>query len=326
MFRIEKIIVPSFLYEGTRRRPYWIFSRGLLLGVAVVGFYSLHPYLLQTIPNTAPFELTRNRLTATAIFSNVILTFALIAVYRDMTTVQQSQVDEMADQGELQSEVVNIQKDQADILKRQGEIMGARHKPIIQISDYTVVEDTVFLELSNIGNGLAHRLGLEVYIELSEEEGDVTETEGRKYEVTPQPMERSSIAVNHSYRSVLRPGEMNTAFEMVVGLPDVFDFEDPQEVAHSYINFEHWWKEASSYDYQYILVHFVLTYEDVTEQEHRIPFWPIRKLFAQFDTLEELLALEGGSMSINPRYFEEDSISKYGPPIGHSENIETDIK
>lgn len=155
MRNFEKRLLPDRWQEGSRRRTFWNITRFLGLVVVVTLFYFLLPYVLSAVPVLEPFDSPADRLTATSIFATLLLTFALISVYRDIGMIQQDQVDEMQRQRGLQEDVVGVQERQSEIMERQEELMEIDHRPHVTIETWRVQMNKLGFSLRNVGNGPA---------------------------------------------------------------------------------------------------------------------------------------------------------------------------
>lgn len=144
MFELEKSILPESIWRE-RRRLYWITSRAIGIAALVLGFHYLHPVVRNFIPFLSPSS--SGQMEATGIFATVLLTFILIAVYRDI--------------GETQS-------NQTDIQKQQKEFIQSIERPRVQVEGYRPgVEGNhsvrpLEILLSNIGRNPASDVQLEI--------------------------------------------------------------------------------------------------------------------------------------------------------------------
>lgn len=146
-------------------------------------------------------QTTSERIDLMNVATSVLLTIVLIGVYGKMardnskqTHQMGEQVDSMEDQTEkmerqLESierqtesmeqqtkemeKQANLQKQVADIQKRQQRLMEAQHNPELILQDtFEADEDTLILELSNKGTGLAKNIGLDIEFFVNEEDSN----------------------------------------------------------------------------------------------------------------------------------------------------------
>lgn len=164
MRSFEERLLSDRWQEGKRRRTYWNITRFLGLIVVVGLFYFLLPPVLNWIPFLEPLDDSADYLTATSIFATLILTFALISVYRDIGMIQQEQVEEMQSQRDLQADVVHLQERQTEIMERQEEWMEIGHRPHINVERWQFAGNEVSFYLRNVGNGPATDLTARVVI------------------------------------------------------------------------------------------------------------------------------------------------------------------
>lgn len=151
------------------KRAYWIFSRAGLVLVGVGGSYLL----------LSDFTSIRMgpRLTATGIIASGILTFALIAVYRDIGQIQGDQAEKMGEQRDLQKEVVDIQNQQKEIMSNQENLMEASYEPILQVLDIDSYGQFLWPKIRNIGNGPMNDMGVKLHFYV-EDQGTTIDSEG----------------------------------------------------------------------------------------------------------------------------------------------------
>lgn len=105
----------------------------------------------------------------TSVVTNVFLTTVLIIVYREISKDQEDQTDETARQADLQKEVVNIQRRQADISERQQELSVIEQRPVLQVEGYRPADaeysryssSALEVKVSNIGRTPAMDLKVE---------------------------------------------------------------------------------------------------------------------------------------------------------------------
>lgn len=134
------------------RRVYWTLTRFALFVVVVGGSHILlSVYTSLTI---------QSRLTATGIIASAILTFALIAVYRDIGQIQREQVNEIGKQRDLQENVMEIHEQQKNILNNQTSLMAIQHEPRLRIHEIGAKEDRLTVSISNGGNGPIENLNI----------------------------------------------------------------------------------------------------------------------------------------------------------------------
>lgn len=144
MFEFEKSILPKSIWKE-RKRFYWITSRAIGITVLVLGFHYFHPVVRNSIPFLRPSS--SGQMEATGIFATVLLTFILIAVYRDI--------------GKTQS-------NQADILEQQKEFIQSIERSRVQVEGYRAGDEgnhsvrPLEILLSNIGRSPASDIQLEI--------------------------------------------------------------------------------------------------------------------------------------------------------------------
>jgi hypothetical protein len=134
-----------------QRKLYWISSRGFALGLSVFIFHYLHPSLESAIPLLS--TVNQSQLEATSIFTTALLTFALIAVYRDI--------------GETQASQANTQQNQEELLEIE-------RRPYVEVVSYefvTSVEEQNKLRISNHGQGVALELSVVTKVDFPARDG-----------------------------------------------------------------------------------------------------------------------------------------------------------
>lgn len=126
-----------------------------------------------------------------SVATTALLTLVLIGVYGKMAldnrkqTVQmneqvssmedqlaetEKQTNSMEDQTVEMEKQADLQKDVAEVQKRQQQLMEAQHTPELVLQEkFEADEDTLVVELSNLGTGLAKRIKLDIEFLVSEE-------------------------------------------------------------------------------------------------------------------------------------------------------------
>jgi len=145
MFEFEKDVVPDSIWKESERL-YWIVTRGLGITLLVMGFHYLHPIVVDTV-SIIP-ESSSGQLQSTSIFATVLLTFALVAVYRDISKTQAIQAD--------------LQQQQTDFSRalERPRVLVEGYRPSEEEGDHSV--RPFELLLSNIGRSPASDIRLEV--------------------------------------------------------------------------------------------------------------------------------------------------------------------
>lgn len=192
-------------------RVYWLSSRFSLILALGIGSY----VALDVVDQLS----LQHRLQAVNIIVSGLLTFALIAVYRDMSKIQDAQASEMSSQVALQNRVTEIEDQQTTILEEQTELESIQHTPSIHADRIRGVTDSYLdssffhLELSNTGKGVASDLTL--YIEPS------VETDG----VHPLPtthdltrIRQTDEAWINTQTAYLKPGEDQIEFKSTAAM------------------------------------------------------------------------------------------------------------
>ena len=94
-----------------------------------------------------------------SILVNGVLTAVLIVVCIAISNSQQEQTSETARQADLQTEVVEVQRKQTNLIEKQQELSVLEQRPILQIDGYRPAESdysrystsAIELKVSNIG-------------------------------------------------------------------------------------------------------------------------------------------------------------------------------
>lgn len=133
MFWFEERIYPESWLEGDKWKVIWLLTRGGPIALLIIIFFIL-------INSRLPL---RSSLLATSIFSSAILTFVLIAVYRDL--------------GVIQGEQSKIMDDQKSLLRLQ-------YEPEVVITSWGVNGNIIEFILTNLGDGMAMNISLGVEI------------------------------------------------------------------------------------------------------------------------------------------------------------------
>lgn len=105
-------------------------------------------------------ESVPNQLRLTDIIINSILTVILIVIYMRISRWNRKSAEEMGRESDIQESILEIQREQSDILDNQRESMRAQYAPNIGVLDYSAKEDHFQLSLKNQGNGTATDLKL----------------------------------------------------------------------------------------------------------------------------------------------------------------------
>jgi hypothetical protein len=160
MFRFEKKLYPSSWQDGDSWRLVWILTRGAGAAVLILGFYLSQREIINT-----PL---RFRLLATSTFASTLLSFILIAVYRDLSA---------------------IQREQSMIMKKQEDLMQLEYQPKIAINGIQATDDDrLALTIKNVGKDLAEDIHIVVH-------GQV-ETEKHSFELSKsQPVRNDEKTV-----------------------------------------------------------------------------------------------------------------------------------
>jgi len=141
MFEWEKRIIPDRLYQGDKRKTYWLITRGGTASIFILAFHGFILLFGDTFLQS-PVD-PQVHLLATSTFASGLLTFVLIAVYRDI--------------GETQS-------DQKEILENQNSLMEASNLPSIDtLSSGINNNGEIEVQLENTGNGPANSLSATIH-------------------------------------------------------------------------------------------------------------------------------------------------------------------
>lgn len=116
---LEEEVLPKPLQSGQRRKVYWITTRGIGGFSTVLLFHYLLPVLSRLLGYSA--LSSNNHLLATSIFTSALLTFALIAVYRDLGVTQAQQADIMDSQRDLRRRQLNreVRQKHTEVLRHR---------------------------------------------------------------------------------------------------------------------------------------------------------------------------------------------------------------
>lgn len=157
--------------EDTR----WALKWFVAIAIVLILFYLILGYDLGAsgLPTEwGQFSLlpTDNRLRTVGIAASSILTFALIYVYRKIGDIQQHQADQLEGQKDLQEEVNELQERQTDILEKQEEWMRFEHTPKLSIESWFADGEEIHVYISNVGNGVANEITIQVELYPTEDE------------------------------------------------------------------------------------------------------------------------------------------------------------
>lgn len=295
MFWFEEIHLPERWQEGDRWRLYWMASRLSFLAFLVGGF---HLTVLASISNfdfLAPLS-TESRYLATSIWASFLLTFALIAVYRDIGETQQEQATETGRQADLQSDMKELERKQiqiqetqldlqgniVDLQKQQRKAIEANHKPAIQIAGWEILEDAsgdplIELDLKNRGNGLAKSITVKIEIGIIVEHndmahyrpvGDAIGAAGTPEGIHPfySPVSSQRGHYHNESGVILEPGEEEVVSTLLEFKEERFDRQKERIVTVGTIPVSRILQQIN--DSQKLNVSIELSYEDVLEEEY----------------------------------------------------------
>lgn len=141
----------------------------LVVGLTLFSMGILTTAVDSIFPNATPSVSGGISLSVISIVVNSVLSGGLIWIYLRQTRVLEDQRDISEEQASIAEEQASISEEQTSIQERQQEIMEAEYIPAVDISVIDASEDSITIQCSNQGTGLAKQFEIEVEFYVSQE-------------------------------------------------------------------------------------------------------------------------------------------------------------